>query len=323
MYSSFGPMSHERSNSSYGGDSNTILRLPLYHHEGSFRPMEVVPMPWKESIQPSSSLIYMPFWEWQFDFMTKELTNLRAIPVEEKFSYNENADKQARIVNMCFRSEEYYKIRMSYYDAGDVCQVFSSLWYPDTKYNLPILGVSMFAFGRNKYLICIDFQPIHDQEEKHAVLFQRMLAPVKEFYPSLKGKMSSKVYGDSSIFFSNQMLYGRFENESFLKEEHVLDAFQKYAQMHVQLVRDCPENAVAQDEVLARYAAFDTYFAEREAVGGVLTAVFGKQWVNEYVHNFLFPMSIVKVEEPSSSHAFGNTNATSLHIFANIIASNS
>mmetsp|Transcript_32571 Transcript_32571/g.32895 ORF Transcript_32571/g.32895 Transcript_32571/m.32895 type:complete len:105 (+) Transcript_32571:836-1150(+) len=84
---------------------------------------------------------------WQMDYMRTNLSNLRlkecTTPTFGDVSYNENTLKKARIVNMCFSSDEYRNIRMTYYDAGDGCQVFNSLWYPDPSYNLPVLGIDI------------------------------------------------------------------------------------------------------------------------------------------------------------------------------------
>ena len=68
-------------------------------------------------------------------------------------------------MNQCNKSDEYRKIRMTYYDAGDNTQVFNSVWYPDPKYNLPILGIDILAFNRKKYLAIVDFQPIMKRKQ--------------------------------------------------------------------------------------------------------------------------------------------------------------
>jgi hypothetical protein len=82
-------------------------------------------MPWKSSIDPKvqgDELLYMPFWEWQIDFMEENLTDLKVVPChngETDFSFNSNEKKKARIFNLCASFKEYRKIRMTYYDAGD------------------------------------------------------------------------------------------------------------------------------------------------------------------------------------------------------------
>jgi len=278
-----------------GGSPNTDtakLFEDLLDSEKQIRAAETLHgMPWKTSIQEGKPLLYMPFWEWQMAFMQKSLKNLRVKPMEERFKYNENLKKKARIVNLSFQSDEYRKIRMTYYDAGEGCQVFNSLWYPDPRYNLPVLGIDLLSFGGKKYLAIVDFQPIHDDEKDHELSYEDKLAPIKANYPSLKGKMSSKFY-DETKFFSQEMLFARFEDPTIIQSE-LLEAFQKYVSMHVDLVRDCKGNdsTSAKYAVLERHGAYDTYSADRDPATGLFAAMFGKDWADDFVYDFLFSMS--------------------------------
>lgn len=252
-------------------------------------------MPWKDSIDANvkvDDLLYMPFWEWQMSFMKEHLTNLRVVPCsngETDFSYNENTKKKARIVNLCASSAEYRKIRMTYYDAGDNTQVFNAVWYPDPKYNLPVLGIDLLAFNRKKYLAIVDFQPLHEDEEDHAATFEDRLQPIKEKYESLKGRMSSKFY-DETQFFSQQMLFARFEDESVIPRD-LFPAFQAYVKTHLQLIRETAPDVEGIPAVLDRHQAYDTYSAERDPATGLFTAMFGADWAQDFVHDFLFSLS--------------------------------
>lgn len=252
-------------------------------------------MPWKSSIDPKvtdDELLYMPFWEWQMSFMKENLKNLRVVPCSDgktDFSYNENKDKKARIVNLCASSKEYRKIRMTYYDAGDNTQVFNSVWYPDPKYNLPILGIDLLAFNRKKYLAIVDFQPLHAKEEDHAASYEHILKPVKEKYESLKGRMSSKFY-DETQFFSQEMLFARFDDENTVQKD-LQPAFQQYVETHLELLRNTEADSSQTAHVLERQKAYDTYSAERDPATGLFTAMFGGEWAGDFVHNFLFSMS--------------------------------
>jgi len=252
-------------------------------------------MPWKDSIDPKvedDDLLYMPFWEWQMDFMKKNLSNLQVVACTDgktDFSYNENKDKKARVVNLCASSDEYRKIRMTYYDAGDNTQVFNSVWYPDPKYNLPVLGIDLLAFNRKKYLAIVDFQPLYENEESHATTYEHILKPIKERYDSLKGRMSSKFY-DETQFFSKEMLFARFDDEDIVHND-LAPAFQEYVKTHLNLIRGTspePENV---PKVLARQKEYDTYSAERDPATGLFAAMFGADWAGDFVHNFLFSMS--------------------------------
>lgn len=259
-------------------------------------------MPWKSSIDPKypeeEDLLYMPFWEWHMSFMKENLTNLRVMPCtngKSDFSYNENTQKKARMVSLCASSSEYRKIRLTYYDAGENTQVYNAVFYPDPKYNLPVLGIDLLAFNRKKFLAIVDFQPIHENEEDHATAFEDRLEPIKEKYENLKGRMSSKFY-DETQFFSQQMLFSRFEDESIISNE-LFPAFQSYVKTHLDLIREVEPVEADLDMVLNRQKAYDTYSAERDPATGLFTAMFGEEWALDFVHDFLFSMS----ERPSGS----------------------
>jgi 15,16-dihydrobiliverdin:ferredoxin oxidoreductase len=201
----------------------------------------------------------------------------------------ENAKKKARIVSMCASSKEYRKIRMTYYDAGDNTQVFNSVWYPDPAYNLPVLGIDLLAFNRKKYLAIVDFQPLHQKEEDHSQTYEHILRPIKEKYNSLKGRMSSKFY-DETQFFSQEMLFARFDDESIVSND-LFPAFKSYVEAHLKLVLSTEPKPSEVDFVLKRQKEYDTYSAERDPATGLFTAMFGAEWANDFVHNFLFSMS--------------------------------
>jgi 15,16-dihydrobiliverdin:ferredoxin oxidoreductase len=257
---------------------------------------EVHGMPWKSSIDPAleeDALLYMPFWEWQMGFMKESLTNLRALPCtdedENDYTYNENNKKKARIVSTCFASDEYRKIRMTYYDAGDGCQVFNSVWYPNPKYNLPVLGIDLLSFNRKKYLAIVDFQPLYENEDDHALPFEARLEPIKEKYEPLKGRMSSKFY-DETQFFSQQMLFARFEDETVVQKD-LFPAFTEYVQAHLDLVHETEADTSNMPQVLERQLAYDSYSAERDPATGLFASMFGQDWADGFVYDFLFSLA--------------------------------
>lgn len=255
-------------------------------------------MPWTTTIgrtDETNPLLYMPFWDWQFDFMKSSLTNLHPIECttlnDLDVTYKENKEKRARIVNHCYASDEYRKIRMTYYDAGDAVQVFNSVWYPDAKYNLPVLGIDILSFNRKKYLAIVDFQPLHQEEDDHATTYEHILHPIKDSYDNLKGRMSSKFY-DETQFFSKEMLFARFEDGNVV-EEDLLPAFQSYVKAHLNLVKSTTPATNPQDiqHVFDRQCAYDTYSADRDPAAGLFAAMFGKEWAEDFIYDFLFSLS--------------------------------
>jgi len=195
------------------------------------------------------------------------------------------------MVNLCFTSNEYSKIRMTYYDAGEGVQVFNSVWYPHESNNVPVLGIDLLSFGGKKYLGIVDFQPIHDDDKDHSTpnFESEILKPIRDKYPSLHGKMSAKFY-DETKFFSKQMLFARFEDQEIVDKD-LFPAFQDYVSAHVDLVNNNEPNYSSMKMVRDRHAAYDTYSAVRDPATGLFASMFGKEWADEFVYGFLFSQS--------------------------------
>lgn len=258
-----------------------------------------VGMPWQTSIDPThdEELLYMPFWEWQLEYMKENLQNLRPTPVTNldgtiDFSLHTNVKEKARIVNLCFESDEYRKIRMTYYDAGHKTQVFNSLWYP--RANLPVLGIDLLQFYGKKHLAVVDFQPLYHKEEHHDLTFSHLLQPIQAQYPSLQGKMSNRFY-DETQFFSQHMLFSRFEDTSVVEKE-LYPAFQDYVKTHVDLSKSTCSSG-GRETPWKRHAAYDAYSAKRDPATAMFEKMFGKQWADDFVEEFLFSLSRYHKEE--------------------------
>lgn len=259
-------------------------------------------MPWRSSIDPTyqgNGPYYMAFWEWQMDFMKEHLTNLRAIPTlsskGQDMSYVENTDDNVRMHTIQFRSDEYDLIRMTLLDGGNKTQVFTSLWYPSTDYNLPLLGVDFLLFNKVKHVCISDFQPIAETEEAHDQPYEHLMAPIRAQFPSLQGKLTRKFYADAK-HLSNQMLLGRQDDPAVYQPmmQHDLPrAFQGYLQTHVNLVKTTPRQTDADRvaQVKKKYQAYDEYSSTRDPAHGLLARFFGQAFADDYVYDILFPSS--------------------------------
>lgn len=269
-------------------------------------------MPWKSSIDPTypseEGLFYMEFFEWQMNFLKENLTNLRLLPTESKtgddLSYVESDERSVRMVTLCFASDEYRKIRMTVYDAGNRTQVFTSLWYPQPEYNLPVLGTDLLQFNHDRHLCVVDFQPIQSSEQEHAQPYEHILKPIRDLYPSLQGQMTKRFY-DENHFFSNQMLYSRFEelhnankesSSSIPKEDHpayrdLFPAYQEYVKTHLQLIQSATPQKEDSATVKKAQAAYDTYSADRDPAHAMFSKVFGPKFADSFVYDVLFSYS--------------------------------
>ena len=267
----------------------TVLSLPSVMDLAQQR----IGMPLSDSIEAGADLTFMPFWEHQVQFMKEHLTDLKEIQATDldgttDFSIAENPAKGARILNLCFASKEFRKIRMTYYDAGDKTQVFNSLWYPEETYNLPLLGIDLLKLaGGKKYLAVVDFQPIHTYEHEHACLYEHLMKPIRQGYPSLQGHMSKRFY-DENQFFSKEMLFARFE-EAKIVDSDLMPAFCQYMDTYSGLVKSTsPE---CNPSILDGHRAYDIYSASRDPAIHMFNTMFGQKWAESFVHEFLFDMS--------------------------------
>lgn len=268
-------------------------------------------MPWKSSIDPTychDELFYMPFWEWQIQFMKGKLQNIKIIPTMNRFktkdlTYIENSQRKQRMITLCFSSNEYRLIRMTLLDAGCKTQVFTSLWYPRT--NLPVLGIDLLQFNnQKKHLTVVDFQPIHnDDESSHDLPYEHLLESIRSLYPSLQHRMSNRFY-DENQFFSPKMLLGKGDDPNYVWDE-LMPAYKAYVQTHLDLVtKNIPSDnadvaaaaaAAAGDtdyeQVLKRHKAYDDYSSVRDPAHGLLKSAFGESYADEFVYDVLFPLS--------------------------------
>lgn len=251
-------------------------------------------LPWSKSIVPTTSLSYMPMFEEQLEII--QSMGMQQVSIEEKFVCEFSTAKPARIGSMTFKNDKFRKVRMTYFDAGDNVQVFNTLWYPHYEYDMPMLGVDLISLGRKRVLSVIDMQPVLPTIE-YSEKYISQLSPIRAKYPDLHGVLSGKIYDDTS-FFSKNMLFGRFTDESKVKSV-VQPAFSEYLQKYVsmmdQAVPDSSESA--KKLVRSRQEEYDVYSAKKDPAVGLFDSYFGKQWSNDYVHKFLFEMS----EKPSDS----------------------
>lgn len=78
-------------------------------------------LPWDQSIAPNRDLSYMPLLTHLLELMRRN--DMHEVQLDKKFQYNESKVKPARIGNMCFESEQFRKVRVTYFDGGDSVQV--------------------------------------------------------------------------------------------------------------------------------------------------------------------------------------------------------
>ena len=267
-----------------GTASGTAVKEP-------FEKAEALPLPWTESVNSKRKLVYMDAMNVQLAMI--ESLGMECVSIDEKFICRSSDIKPARIGNMEFRSERFRKVRLTYFDAGDNVQVFNALWMPSFEYDAPMLGTDLISLGKQRILSVIDMQPLHpDAEYSDRYITIPEVTDVRAKYPDLHGKLSGKIYDDTS-FFSKNMLFGRFTDESKLQPV-VHPAHEEYLDAYINKVTS---SAIRNTDVAAmkivedRQRAYDVYSALKDPAVGLFDAYFGKEWSVAFVHEFLFGLS--------------------------------
>jgi 15,16-dihydrobiliverdin:ferredoxin oxidoreductase len=278
-------------------------------------------LPWGTSILEGRELLYMPMLEEQLRVM-KEM-GMEQVEVDDQFTFrkSEIKRKKARIGNMCFKSDIFRNVRMTYFDAGNNVQVYNSLWYPHYEYDLPLLGIDLISLGLNRVLTVVDFQPLHPTQE-YSSKYIDQLASIRDQYPGLQGTLSGKIYDDTS-FFSKQMLFGRYADESNVGSE-VAPAFKEYLKAYTELagVAEPNNDAAAMAAVKERQRTYDVYSAAKDPAVGLFDAYFGKEWSHNFVHKYLFTLCGEEEQAPKA-HSFSISDTGSVSIGAGGTSSHS
>lgn len=249
-------------------------------------------LPWTDTIAGDDfKLVFMPFVMHQLEEMRTKLEGLEDLPFEESLSYQESERKPARIESWQWKTKGFRKIRATYIDAGVRAQVFNSVWYPSTEYDLPLLGIDFLSFGKKKVLCVLDFQPLC-QDADYLRKYCEPVGHIKLKYEGLAGSMSARFY-DEAQFFSKQLVFAKFDNSEPIMTQ-LFPAFKEYVTAYIAMMKDATPDP--SPESMARVAKlqkdYDQYSAERDPAVGLFSTYWGKEWAEKFTHEFLFSDSV-------------------------------
>jgi 15,16-dihydrobiliverdin:ferredoxin oxidoreductase len=260
-------------------------------------------LPWTESIAGGDvELLFMPFLQHQLEIMRTEFPDMEDSPFEKGLSFQSSDRRPARIESWQWKSPHFRKIRATYIDAGVAAQVFNSVWYPDPKYDLPLLGIDFLSFGKKKVLCVLDFQPLL-QDNDYLRKYCEPIAYIKEKYEGLAGTMSARFY-DETQFFSKQLAFAKFDNAEPV-ETQLFPAFKEYLRDYVSMVKRAEPNEEPSSLAKVRqlHADYDQYSAERDPAVGLFSTYWGEVWAERFTHEFLFSDSVPLSQEEKDRRA--------------------
>jgi hypothetical protein len=255
-------------------------------------------MPWTSSIDPHytrDSLFFMPFWQWQIQYMQDHLSNLRLLPTQSSQGHDltclqASHNTPLRMHTLQFTCDQYQRIRLTYMDGGVGAQIFTSIWTPHVS-GIPLLACELMQFHQVKHVCICDFQPLQGRP-LHA--YDALLQPIRAAVPSLHGVLQHYNF-DASPYFSDHLLVGRWDAKHVDAERLVYDdlfpAYQAYVKAHVHMTppvtTSSSSNTMDQD-----LQVYDSYMAQRDPASGYLARHFGKELADEFLHTVMFPRSI-------------------------------
>lgn len=257
-------------------------------------------LPWKKSIGGDNvDLLFMPFIEHQLQVMRSELPDLVDLPFEKDLSYQESNLRPARIESWQWKSDLFRKVRATYIDAGAAAQVFNSVWYPDPKYDMPLLGIDFLSFGKKKIICVLDFQPLL-QSDEYLKKYCEPINYIRLKYEGLAGSMSARFY-DENKFFSKQLALATFSDATPVASQ-LLPAFKEYLRDYIAMIKkESPNDDLAAIKHIRNLQKeYDQYSAERDPAVGLFSTYWGKEWAEKFTYEFLFS-DAVPVEKSHAS----------------------
>eukprot|EP00898_Chlorokybus_atmophyticus_P001288 jgi/Chlat1/215/Chrsp1S03128 len=231
-------------------------------------------------------LIFLPFLEYQLEALRPHLS----APLEVPAHLAHASSPRGRALSWAYEGERIRRARFTYLDCGAAAQVFNSVVYPHERFDLPILGVDFISFGKKKIICVMDFQPL-SQDPAYLAAYVEPLKDIRDRYTDLAGRMSARFY-DETKFFSQQLLLVRSETPDIVTTR-LFPAFKEYLALYLSLLHSA-EPCASPSATRQAHTEYDCYSAEKDPAVGVFQSYWGKEWAEEFLHDFLFPDSVSK-----------------------------
>jgi len=235
-----------------------------------------------------------------FDDLLSELTrNIlerggKKLIVPNKFCERISKNGNCKLNSWLWDVPEFRRWRVTRLDAGERLQVLNSVAYPLHQNDMPIMGIDLLWFEKTHKLVAIlDFQPLVQDKEYFDRYFDG-LKSLKKCFNEFNLDMKSNIY-DPTKYFSPWALFckgGNFEAEKILPK--VFSSFLEYYWVNLDLSKT-KENHIKSNEVKLLHIDYDNYSAEKDPAHGLFSSFFGKEWSEQYMKEFLFPLSLENI----------------------------
>ena len=231
-----------------------------------------------------------------FDDLLNELTkNIiehggKKLHVPSEFCERVSKKGNCKLNSWLWDVPDFRRWRVTRLDAGDRLQVLNSVAYPHDQIDMPILGIDLLWFEKKQKLIAIlDFQPLVQDEEYFDKYFDG-LKSLKKNFNEFSSDLKSNIYDPRKYFSPWALFYkgANFEVENVLPK--VFISFLKCYLETFDLFRSNKYH-IKSDKVRLLHINYDKYSAEKDPAHGLFSSFFGKEWSDQYMKKFLFPLS--------------------------------
>lgn len=180
------------------------------------------------------------------------------------------------VTSKIYKSEYFYKIRLSCVKVKNKFYAESLVIYPNTFYESPIFGTEYMNIANKSYFGAIDFHPLKNNNEYCKNYVEQYL----EQFPNKKIEHSK--YYDLDKFFSNH-LWVKKQKQDLINEYQILLKCYLYQYLK------CVNNSNTFLDSSKCHYEYNKHMGENDPVAGILKSYFGEEFSKKYIKEFLFP----------------------------------
>lgn len=245
-----------------------------------------------------ANLLYKPYMDYLWRTLTVAAPGLKCQHLDADFRLRRGnkGHQGAEVQNWLFCSSRLRRIRFTYFDAGSAGQAFNSLLYPDYRFDFPLLGIDLLAFGKGKILCVVDFQPL-TQDSSYLEKYTARLAPIHQDFLMFCSKMSTRIYNENE-FFSKKLIFYRSDKgaaDPLLQVPYgsFFTTYMGYVTNYIDWLHELKphDDPDFKSSVKRQQADYDAYSCERDPAIKMLSLYFGHKWSEQLAKLFLFPLA--------------------------------
>ena len=239
--------------------------------------------------------IYAPFWDYAAKCLQDRLgADLSSYPIPDGYERKEASmgkgkrEATAWTQSYGYQTTKLRQIRAALVNGGPNIQVLNFVIFPHMNFDLPFLGLDLVTLPGG-HLIAIDMQPLFQTEEYQ----RKYAAPCTDIFEK---HVKNLPWGgdfpeEAKAYFSPNFLWTRPQEDQVV-QTHVFEAFKDYLNRYLDLVEAAqPETDPKKlEEIATRQMAYLKYRAEKDPARGMFTRMYGPEWTETYIHEFLFDL---------------------------------